>query len=189
VGKAEAGIPSSPKGWTQSILLLQIADLRRIKSFTFSVRCGLMFSSMKNSVKRIVSALVLGIGLTYSLIGCAVFPRAVFVIGANDSAASIVALLTCFPGFFFASVLAFWKRRIAGVVMMILPVIWLWGLLDERSYMLNVRHFPQEGFFIYLWEILQPCLPVLALGAFALFTGIAGWPEVVGKGSQSSEEC
>jgi hypothetical protein len=100
----------------------------------------------------------------------------------------VAAILTCFPGFFAASILAFWKRRIAGLAMLAFPLIFVAGMLDERRYMLNVRHFPQEGIPTLLQEMLLPCLPVLILGAFAFLTGVAGWAEVIGRKLEPSAE-
>jgi hypothetical protein len=143
---------------------------------------------MRDSWKRILSAVVFAAGFAFSLVGCAASARGVFALGFNDSAGEIAAILTCFPGFFAASILAFWKRRIAGLAMLAFPLIFVAGMLDERRYMLNVRHFPQEGIPTLLQEMLLPCLPVLILGAFAFLTGVAGWAEVIGRKLEPSEE-
>jgi len=110
------------------------------------------------------------------------------MLGANDSLGETVAVLTCLPGLFIASVLAFWKRKIAGATMLALPVIFVLGMLDERRYTFTISQVPQEVLLAYLWEILRPCLPVLLLGAFAFLTGMSGWPEVIGNRPKPGEE-
>ena len=80
---------------------------------------------MRGSLKRIVSALVFGAGLAFSLVGCAMAAGASFTIGANDTAGEVAAIVICFPGLFLVSVLAFWKRRIAGIGMLAIPLVFL----------------------------------------------------------------
>jgi len=143
---------------------------------------------MRDSSKRIVSALIFAAGLSFSFVGCAASARGFFTLGANDSVGEVVAILICFPGFFAASILAFWKRRVAGTVMLALPLIFIAGMLDERRYILNVRHFPQESLFTDLWHTILPCLPVIFLGVFAFLTGVAGWQEVISRRAAPRED-
>ena len=141
----------------------------------------LYWSAMNDTAKRIISALVFGAGLLFSLYGCAASTSAIFSIGANDSFAEIVAIVVCLPGFFAATILAFWFRKIAGIAMMTLSPIFLIGMLLQRNYELTALHLPHENLSTFLAAILRPCVPVFLLGTFALITGLAGWQEVIHK--------
>jgi len=136
-------------------------------------------SAMNDTAKRIISALIFGAALLFSLYGCAASARGIFSLGANDSFAEIVAIVVCLPGFFATTVVAFWFRKIAGIAMMALSLIFLIGMLLQRNYELTVLHFPQENLSTFLAAILRPCGAVFLLGAFALITRALGWQEVI----------
>jgi hypothetical protein len=144
-------------------------------------------SAMNDTAKRIISALIFGAGLLFSLYGCAVSAGAIFSIGANDSFAEIVAIVVCLPGFFAATILAFWFRKIAGIAMMTLSSIFLTGMLLQRNYELTALHLSHENLPTFLAAILRPCVPVFLLGAFALISGLAGWQEVIQRKRESIE--
>jgi hypothetical protein len=105
-------------------------------------------------------------------------PAGVFSIGINDSASEVIALSICIPGFFIATVLALWKRRIAGIILLALVVCFFYGMQAERTYMETVRHFPPDQTYgAFFLDSVRVVWMYLALGLFAVTT--KSWPEVI----------
>ncbi|HUY93932.1 MAG TPA: hypothetical protein VMU71_01495 [Terracidiphilus sp.] len=136
---------------------------------------------MTNFVKRVISGLLFGAGLAFSLYGCAASAAATFSIGIHDTFPEIVAIALCLPGFFLVSILGFWFRKIAGGIMMALSVIFFLGMLMQGIH-------DNETLSSDLAPLFRVCVPVFLLGAFALSTGLAGWPEVIQRGRQQPKE-
>lgn len=132
---------------------------------------------MTSIAKRVISGLLFGAGLAFSLYGCFASAAAVFSIGANDTLPEIVAIAVCLPGFFLASILVFWFRKIAGGMMVVLSVIFFIGMLLQAIH-------EHEVLSSNLIPLLRVCTPVFLLGTFAVLTELAGWPEVVQRGGE-----
>jgi hypothetical protein len=134
---------------------------------------------MTGHAKRRLSLGVFGLGMAFGLLGCLSAPMAIFGIGINDSAAELWAgglyLATLFP----ACLLALWRRKIASIWLICLAVILTWGLIVQRHYMQNVRHFAQGDLQHFLAADMLPVYMVLSLGIFGLWAERSGWPRIM----------
>jgi hypothetical protein len=133
---------------------------------------------MTNQVRRVVSIAIFSLGMAGGLFGCAAAPGAIFVIGINDSAPEISALLlpvtllhTC--------IIALWERRLASIWLLLLGLIWIFGMAYQRHYVGSVRHFPQNSSLQFLMGEMIPAYFVFALAAFGLLTEHARWPRAI----------
>lgn len=132
------------------------------------------------TIKRAVSATFFGLGILVGVAGCAIYPMAVFSVGANDSSQEVWGLSLAFLSLFPTSILALRFRLLAGCMMLFVPCFFIYASVAQRTFMVNVRHFPQPpidsrqilGSFDLTW-------PYIVLGAFAILTSILGWPPVV----------
>lgn len=130
-------------------------------------------------MKRKISAAIFGLGLCMSLTGCAVLLGVVFCMGSG-SAPQEEDLFTLYStGVLLGSILNFWKRRIGGVILLLMPLLWVYAAVVHRDYLLQqgfpnpqpLREALQQGVLAYA--------PVWALGSFAFLTGLYGWSEVL----------
>jgi hypothetical protein len=134
------------------------------------------------TVKRAISATLFGLGVLVGLAGCAIYPMAVFAVGANDSSQEVWGISLVFLSLFPTCVLALRFRLLAGCMMLFVPSFYIYSTLAQRTFMINVRHFPQPpidskqiiGSFELTW-------PYVVLGAFAIFTSMLDWPTVLGS--------
>jgi hypothetical protein len=141
---------------------------------------------MNKRAKRTVSFGVFGLGIVAGLAGCAIAPRAVFVIGVNDSTPEVLALLlpiTLLP----ASILALWKRIWASVWFCFLGLLWSYGMIWQRHYISVVQHFPEESLRSLLGGEMLPAYFVFALAAFGLLTSNAHWPQMLGISAKNEQ--
>lgn len=131
-------------------------------------------------LKRTISFAVFGLGMLAGLWGCVAYAGAMFVAGVNDSPPEILALTLAFATPLPACGLALWKRIPAGIWLIVsgcyLPV----GMLLQREFMINVRHFPDQG---TVRQTVLGGLPyssvLIAFGAFGLVTGLLKWPKLL----------
>jgi hypothetical protein len=132
------------------------------------------------TMKRAISATLFGLGILVGIAGCAIYPMAVFTVGANDSSQEVWGISLVFLSLFPTSILALRFRLIAGCIMLFVPCFFIYSSLAQRTFMVNVRHFPQPpigskqiiGSFALTW-------PYVVLGAFAILTSMLSWPPVV----------
>lgn len=132
------------------------------------------------SIKRAVSATLFGLGILVGLAGCAIYPMAVFTVGANDSSQEVWGISLVFLSLFPTCILALRFRLVAGCMMLFVPCLYIYSSFAQRTFMVNVRHFPQPpietkqiiGGFVLTW-------PYIVLGAFAILTSMLGWPTVL----------
>jgi hypothetical protein len=132
------------------------------------------------TMKRAISATLFGLGILVGIAGCAIYPMAVFTVGANDSSQEVWGISLVFLSLFPTSILALRFRLIAGCIMLFVPCFFIYSSLAQRTFMVNVRHFPQPpigskqiiGSFALTW-------PYVVLGAFAILTSMLRWPPVV----------
>ena len=130
--------------------------------------------------KRTISAILFGLGISVGIAGWVIYPMAVFTVGANDSAQEVWGLSLVFLSLFPTCILALRFRVLAGGMMLFVPCFFIYASLAQRTFMVNVRHFPQPhigftqiiGGFALTW-------PYIVLGVFALLTSILRWPRVI----------
>lgn len=136
---------------------------------------------MKSSaIKRAISATLFGLGILVGMAGCAIYPMAVFAVGANDSWQEVWGISLVFLSLFPTCILALRFRLLAGCSMLFVPFFFIYASLAQRTFMVNVRHFPQPpidskqiiGSFDLTW-------PYIVVGAFAIVTSILRWPTVL----------
>ncbi len=133
---------------------------------------------MSDRAKRFLSIGIFSFGICVGLFGCAMSLPATFSIGVNDSPVAAIFFVGCFALFLPFCVIALWKRRTAGIGLILLAICWIYGLFDQRHYSNVVRHLPPDSISDFLYEISFALLPV-ALGIFALLTDRAGWPNLI----------
>jgi hypothetical protein len=97
--------------------------------------------NMQQDVKRTVSAVVFGLGILGSLAGCAVYPGALFVVGANDCTQEVLAMTFALATPLPVCILALWHRVVAGTWLIFAGAFFTYGMLFQRSYMIHERHF------------------------------------------------
>jgi len=132
------------------------------------------------TIKRTISATLFGLGILVGMAGCAIYPMAVFAVGANDSSQEVLAISLVFLSLFPICILALRFPLPAGCLMLFVPCFYIYASFVQRNFMVNVRHFPQPpidskqiiGTFALTW-------PYVALGSFAILTSMADWPTVV----------
>lgn len=141
-------------------------------------------AACKNAkLKRTISAALFGLGILVGLLGCAIYPMAVFTVGANDSSQEVWGISLMFLSLFPTSILALRVPLLAGCLMLSMPCFNLYATFAQRSFMVNVRHFPQPPIdsrqimgSLFVWPLTWP---YIFLGAFAILTSMLGWPTVL----------
>ena len=73
------------------------------------------------TMKRAISATLFGLGIFVGIAGCAIYPMAVFTVGANDSSQEVWGISLVFLSLFPTSILALRFRLIAGCIMLFVP--------------------------------------------------------------------
>ena len=132
-------------------------------------------------LKKLVSFVVFGLGMIGGLWGWRAFLGAFFTIGKNDSVQEVlgltVALVTTLP----ACIVALWRRLLAGIWLMFSGCFLLYAVVAQRSYMIQVRHFPDQPTIL---RIIEGCLPyttfLVGIGLFAIVTELKKWPRLIG---------
>jgi hypothetical protein len=132
------------------------------------------------SMKRAISATFFGLGSLVGIAGCAIYPTAVYTVGANDSRQEVLGISLVFLFLFPTCILALRFRLLAGCMMLLVPCFFIYSSFAQRAFMVNVRHFPQPpidskqiiGTFHLTW-------PYIVLGGFAILTSALKWPAVV----------
>jgi hypothetical protein len=134
-----------------------------------------------NGLKRAVSFAVFGLGILGSLCGCLAAAGGVFTIGINDCLQEILAITFAFATPFPALILAIWKRLFAGVWLIFAGCYLPYGMLAERTYMIQVRHFPDQSTVLQTIQFsLRASLPLIGLGLFFVITDRLKWPRLWG---------
>ncbi len=134
-------------------------------------------------IKRTISATLFGLGILVGMAGCAIYPMAVFTVGANDSSQEVLGISLVFLSLFPICILALRFPLAAGCVMLFVPCFNIYATFAQRNFMVNVRHFPQPPIdqkqifgSLFMWPLMWP---YILLGAFAIVTSLLGWPTVV----------
>ena len=132
------------------------------------------------TVKRTISCTLFSFGGLIGLAGCAIYPMAVFTVGANDSWQEVCGISLIFLSLFPTCILALRFPLLAGCLMLLVPCFHIYANFAQRSFMVHVRHFPQPpisatemiGAIHWYW-------PYCVLGVFAIVTSRLGWPTVL----------
>jgi len=136
---------------------------------------------MKNAtMKKAISTALFGLGIVVGMAGCLIYPMAVFTVGANDSRQEVFGITLVFLSLLPLSILALRFRLFAGCLMLFVPCFYIYSSFAQRTFMMNVRHFPQPsidlkqiiGSFALTW-------PYVVLGGFAILTAMLHWPSIV----------
>jgi hypothetical protein len=113
--------------------------------------------------------------------GWLAFLGSFFTIGANDSAQEVLALTAAFLTTLPACVVALWRRLLAGIWLMLNGCFLLYAAVAQRSYMIKVRHFPDQPTIFETIERFLPYTAVLVgIGLFAVMTELRKWPRLIG---------
>jgi hypothetical protein len=132
----------------------------------------------KVGLKKTISFAVFGLGIMGRLWGWLAYMGAMFVVGDNDCPEEIWALTFALATPLPACVIALWWRTIAGAWLIFAGLFFLYGMLAQRSYMINVRHFADQPTPLQtIGQGLAIASPILAVGLFSIITGLLRWPK------------
>lgn len=133
----------------------------------------------RDGTKRAISFAIFGLGILGGLWGCLAYAGAMFVVGTNDSPQEVWALTFAFATPLPACVLALWNRLVAGIWLIFAGCYFVYGMLVQRTYMIQVRHFPDQPTVIQtVLGSLRISLVLIAIGTFAVITDRIKWPEL-----------
>lgn len=142
---------------------------------------------LQDGNKRAISIAVFSLAILGSLAGCAVYPGALFVVGVNDCTQEVLAITFACATPLPVCLLALWKRVLAGAWLIFAGAFFTYGMLAERSFMINVRHFNgEESILKTVVGSLAVSAPLIAVGLFGVLTGLAGWPSIWKKTESDS---
>jgi len=114
--------------------------------------------------------------------GWVVYAAAMFAVGVNDSAQEVLSLTIAFATTLPACLLALWRRLIAGLWLTFAACYFPYALVAQRTYMIQVRHFPDQPTVL---QTAEGCLPysivLIGLGLFAVITELLKWPRLIGN--------
>jgi hypothetical protein len=133
-----------------------------------------------DQAKRYLSIGVFSFAMCIGLYGCALVPRSIFTIGANDSLVATPIMVGSFVFFFPTCLLALWRRRPAAWILLVMAILWVFAVFIENHYMVATRGFPGDSLFDLFKESLLALIP-LSLGLFGIFTDRAGWPRLLSR--------
>jgi hypothetical protein len=143
-----------------------------------------------NWIKRSISFTVFGLGILGGLVGCVGYAGASFFIGANDSSQEIWALTFAYGTPLLACILALWRRLIAGSWLIFSGCFFVYGMVYQRTYMIQVRHFPDQS---TVQQTIRSALPIslalIGIGLFGVITDLLKWPKLLGKAKPSSPDA
>jgi hypothetical protein len=141
---------------------------------------------MADKAKRAVSASVFGLGVLGGLYGCLIYAGGMFTAGVNDCRAEILAITFAFATPMPVCLIALWKRLIPGIWLIFAGCYFPYGMLAERTYMLNERHFLNQATVARTIMFSLPySLILVAFGGFAVITHLLKWPEVLFSSEKS----
>jgi hypothetical protein len=136
----------------------------------------------RDGLKKTVSFAVFGLGIAGGLWGWLAYLGAMFVVGENDCPQEIWAITFALATPLPACIVAIRWRVVAGSWLIFAGLFFPYGMLVERSYMINVRHFTDQQTPVQTIEQgLVIASPILAVGLFSLITGLLKWPKLIGE--------
>jgi hypothetical protein len=102
-----------------------------------------------------------------------------FVVGMNDSPQEVWAITFAFATPLPACVLALWQRVLAGFWLIFAGCYFSYGMVVQRAYMIQVRHFPDQP---TVMQTIRDSLPIslvlVGIGLFGVLTGLSKWPKL-----------
>jgi hypothetical protein len=154
-----------------------------------TIETGRRILMTHDGMKRAISFSVFGFGILGGLWGCLSSTRGVFTIGNNDCLQEILAITFAFITPFPACILALWKRLIAGLWLIFAGCFFPYGMMAERAYMIQVRHFPDQLTVLQTIQYsLYISLPLIGIGLFGVVTDRLKWPRLLGKSASSNTD-
>ena len=145
-----------------------------------------MTAAFSPAWKRVVSAVVFSSGAAVGSIGCAQLPKAVFVIGYNDSPIALLLSLPCVAGFTPLCLAALWFPRFAGRCFGAFAAMWAVATFVQHQRMVKLGFETgilgdnAGAFFVSAFFAAYAC--------FALWTASRGWPAVVAS-RKAMDQC
>jgi hypothetical protein len=131
---------------------------------------------MTSRVKKTISITLFSLGACAGLAGCAIYPMAIFTVGANDSWQEVCGITIVCLSLFPLCVLALRFPLFSGCSMLLVPCFYLYASAAQLSFMIHVRHFPQPAVtWRQMIETLNLVWPYIALGVFAITTSRLRW--------------
>lgn len=129
---------------------------------------------MTDSTKRAVSIAFFWLGMVLGLAAWVALPKMIAAMGRNDSSLSAVLSIACMVLFLPLCILAFWKRRVAGLGFLLLAVMWTGSIFLQ--YHFEVTHHVIGRSFAGDASVFGYSPVFLLFGVFAIGTEGAGWP-------------
>jgi hypothetical protein len=134
----------------------------------------------QDGIKRSISFAVFGLGILGGLWGWLAYLGAMFVVGENDCSQEVWAITFALATPLPACIVALWWRKFAGLWLIFAGCYFPYGMVVQRAYMIQVRHFPNQPTILRTVEQnLIFALPLIAVGLFAVITGLLKWPKLI----------
>jgi hypothetical protein len=132
---------------------------------------------LSDADKRTISVGVFALGVFGGLWGCGIFARGAFVMGANDSLPEILAVTFAFATPLPTFVFALWQPVKAGLWLIFTGLFFPCGMIAQRAYLIEVRHFPDQPTVSQdmLAGLPYTCV-LVGFGLFYVLTGLWKWP-------------
>ena len=135
----------------------------------------------QDGIKRSISFAVFGLGVLGGLWGILAHMGAMFVVGENDCTQEVWAITFALATPLPVCMVALWWRKFAGLWLIFAGCYFSYGMVVERAYMIQVRHFANQSTMMQtVEENLVFALPLIAIGLFAVITGWLEWPKLLG---------
>jgi len=123
--------------------------------------------------QRNISRFVFGAAFVWGCVSTIAALWSSFTLGVNDTAPEVGALIFYVLSFVPASLLVFWKRRIASAWFISLAIVCLTGF----TYQMHTQH--EDSLQIMLRILFIAFVPPFALGIFGLITDNKSWPKLL----------
>ncbi len=127
--------------------------------------------------KRVLTLVVFGLGMLSGGWDCLGIPIFMFTLSGTDSPQAVWACFLAFGMTLPVSILALWKRRIAGIWFIAVGLFLMYGAVAQRAYRIDTTHTPQPSIREAVTQLAPYADWLLFLGFFALLTELIGWPK------------
>ena len=131
-------------------------------------------------LKRTLSFVVFGWGVLSGSWGFCLTMLGLVMIGTQDSALEILAVVLAHAAVLAGSLLALWRRSVAAILLLSSGTLFLLYMLTQRSYRMDIELFPSlRTVSRSTLHSLETVTTLLFLGVFSLLTAFLRWPEVL----------